>query len=61
MKESIHKAVKVLVLAAILIAGCFRAGSEFLGKWVNKANADDPMEIVRNGDQYMRALCVRKA
>jgi hypothetical protein len=42
-----------LMLATILAVGCSHPGSQFLGKWVNKANANDSIEIVRNGNQYL--------
>lgn len=44
---------RVLVLAAILAAGCSHPGDKFVGKWVSKSNANDTIEIVRNGDGYL--------
>lgn len=40
-------------LALILAIACASHGSQFLGKWVNTKNANETMEIVRNGDGYL--------
>lgn len=48
-----RKCVFVLALLAVLAVGCSRAGSEFVGKWVNTKNLNDVMEITRNGDQFL--------
>jgi hypothetical protein len=51
--RSVRKWIPALLFLVVVATGCSRAGSEFLGKWVNTANARDTMEITRNGEQYL--------
>jgi hypothetical protein len=37
----------------VILSGCRSTGSEFLGKWVNKANPIDTFQVVRNGDEFL--------
>jgi hypothetical protein len=37
----------------VILSGCRSTGSEFLGKWVNKANPSDSFQVVRNGDEFL--------
>src|SRR5580704_12225790 len=48
-----RKCVLILVLLTVVAIGCSRAGSEFVGKWVNTKNPNDRMEITRNGEQFL--------
>lgn len=42
------------LLALALLAGCgSEPGSEFIGKWVDVKNKEQPMEIERNGKNFM--------
>ncbi len=37
----------------MFLSGCRSTGSQFLGKWVNKANSTDSFQVVRNGDEFL--------
>ncbi len=37
----------------LVLAGCAKAGSEYLGKWQNIKSQSDQFEIVRNGDNFL--------
>jgi hypothetical protein len=52
MKTLVRKAVQATLLVTVLTLGCAKAGSEFVGKWVNANNSVDTLDIVRNGDQF---------
>jgi hypothetical protein len=52
MRNVIRKAIGATVLLTVLIIGCTKAGSEFVGKWVNTNNSMDTLNITRNGDQF---------
>lgn len=43
----------VLLIALATFIGCSHPGSEFVGHWVSKTQADSPIEISRNGDQFL--------
>ena len=45
--------VQGLVIITMLISGCNREGSQYVGKWVNTKNSRDVMEITHNGDGYL--------
>lgn len=53
MKPSMIRFLSVLMLGIVLLTGCARRGSEFLGTWINTQNPNDSFEIVRNGDEYL--------
>jgi hypothetical protein len=55
MRNMVRKTVQATVLLTVLIIGCSKAGSEFVGKWVNTNNPMDTMDITRNGDQFQIA------
>ncbi len=43
-----------LLFTLVIALGCSHPGSQFVGKWVNKAQANaHPIEISRNGDQFL--------
>jgi hypothetical protein len=48
-RTAIHSAL----LLALLLVGCSKPGSEFVGKWVNPANAGDSVQIDRNGTEFL--------
>lgn len=52
MKNLLRKAVQSTLLLTVLMVGCTKAGSEFVGKWVNANNPMDTLNITRNGDQF---------
>ena len=52
MKNVVRKAVGSVLLVTVLMIGCTKAGSEFVGKWVNSNNPVDTLNITRNGDQF---------
>jgi hypothetical protein len=52
MRNLVRKAVQAAALLAVLTIGCAKAGSEFVGKWVNTNNSMDTLNIARNGDQF---------
>jgi len=52
------KSTRFITISLFCIAflnGCRSTGSEFLGKWVNKANPTDSFQVVRNGDEFLIA------
>ena len=53
MTRILRKLIPSLLLLSLFVAGCSHAGSQFVGKWVNAKNANDTMEITRNGDQFL--------
>jgi len=56
MIETVRKCIMPLALLCALITaiGCSHPGSQFVGKSVNKANPrSHPIEISRNGDQFL--------
>ena len=38
MKSAILRFITITFFSAVFLSGCRSAGSEFLGKWVNKSN-----------------------
>lgn len=52
MRNAIRKAVGPMLLLMVLTIGCAKAGSEFVGKWVNTTNSMDTLDITRSGDQF---------
>lgn len=42
----------LLVVTALLLA-CSKPGSEYLGQWVNTGDAQNTLEIVRNGEGFL--------
>jgi hypothetical protein len=49
----VRKAFQSTLLLTVLMIGCTKPGSEFLGKWVNSANSADTAQIDRNGDEFL--------
>lgn len=49
------KNIKLLlcVFFAFFLVACSNAGGEYLGKWVNTKNANDTVEITKNGDGFL--------
>ncbi|MGA1984205.1 MAG: hypothetical protein ABSG84_17290 [Acidobacteriaceae bacterium] len=52
MTSMVRKTVQATLILTVLMIGCSKAGSEFVGKWVNSSNSADTMTIARNGDQF---------
>lgn len=45
---------KFLCLSLVFaLVACGNAGGEYLGKWVNVKNANDTVEIVKNGENFL--------
>lgn len=53
MKSAIFRFISLCLLCAVFLSGCRSTGSEFLGKWVNKANPTDSFQVVRNADEFL--------
>jgi hypothetical protein len=53
MKSAIFRFISLCLFSAVILSGCRSTGSEFLGKWVNKANPNDSFQVVRNGDEFL--------
>ena len=53
MTRILRKWIPSLLLLSLFVGGCSHAGSQFVGKWVNAKNANDTMEITRNGEQFL--------
>ena len=53
MKSPAIRFLSLCLLCAMFLSGCRSTGSEFLGKWVNKANPNDSFQVVRNGDEFL--------
>lgn len=53
MKFAPFRFVAIALLGIVLMSGCRSTGSEFLGKWVNKANPTDTFEVVRNDHEFL--------
>ena len=52
MTMAVRKAIQATLILAVLMIGCAKAGSEFVGTWVNTSNNADTLNITRNGDQF---------
>lgn len=53
MKSAIFRFIAISLFSTVFLSGCRSTGSEFLGKWVNKANPTDSFQVVRNGDEFL--------
>lgn len=53
MRFANFRFLSIVLLSAAFVSGCRSTGSEFLGKWTNKANPSDVFEVVRNGDEFL--------
>ncbi len=53
MKSAVFRFIAITLFSAVFLSGCRSTGSEFLGKWVNKANPNDSFQVVRNGDEFL--------
>jgi hypothetical protein len=53
MKSTIMRFIAISLFCAVFLSGCRSTGSEFLGRWVNKANPSDTFQVVRNGDEFL--------
>jgi hypothetical protein len=53
MKSAIFRFISLCLFSAVILSGCRSTGSEFLGKWVNKANPNDSFQVVHNGDEFL--------
>jgi hypothetical protein len=53
MRNLIFRFVYLCLLSTVALTGCASRGSEFLGKWVNTKNPNDPFQVTRNGDEYL--------
>jgi hypothetical protein len=53
MKSAIFRVISLCLFSGVFLSGCRSTGSEFLGKWVNKANPNDSFQVVRNGDEFL--------
>jgi len=40
----------------LLLVGCSKSGSQYIGKWQTPQNTKDQIEIVRNGDNFLIAF-----
>ena len=40
----------------LLLVGCSKSGSQYIGKWQTPQNAKNQIEIVRNGDNFLVAF-----
>ena len=53
MRNVARKVVHCTLLLTVLMIGCSKPGSEFVGKWVNATNSTDSWTISRNGDNFL--------
>ena len=53
MKSTLLRFITISLFCVVFHSGCSSTGSEFLGKWVNKANPTDSFQVVRNGDEFL--------
>jgi hypothetical protein len=53
MKSTLLRFITISLFCIAFLNGCRPTGSEFLGKWVNKANQTDSFQVVRNGDEFL--------
>jgi hypothetical protein len=53
MKSTTAHIIAISLFCIVLLNGCRSAGSQFVGKWVNKANSNDTFQVVRNGDEFL--------
>ncbi len=61
MKSAIFRFIAITLFSSLFLSGCRSNGSEFLGKWVNKANPNDSFQVVRNGDEFLVVSASGKA
>ena len=45
MNTVVRKAIQAALLLSVLTIGCAKAGSEFVGKWVNANNPMDTLNV----------------
>src|ERR1700680_4973559 len=53
MKYANFRFLSIVLLSAAFVSGCRSTGSEFPGKWVNRANPHDGFQIVHNSDEFL--------
>jgi len=53
MKSTLLRFITISLFCVVFLSGCRSTGSQFLGKWVNKANPTDSFQVVRNGDEFL--------
>ena len=53
MKSTLLRSITISLFCVVFLSGCRSTGSQFLGKWVNKANPTDSFQVVRNGDEFL--------
>ena len=53
MKSAILRFIAISLFCVVFLNGCRSTGSEFLGRWVNKANPNDSFQVVRNADEFL--------
>lgn len=53
MKSMLLRSITISLFCVVFLNGCRSAGSQFLGKWVNKADPTDSFQVVRNGDEFL--------
>lgn len=52
MRNLYRNTLQSILLLAIFAMGCAKAGSQYVGKWVNASNGADTLNITRAGDQF---------
>jgi hypothetical protein len=52
MKSTLLRFITISLFYVVFLSGCRSIGSEFLGKWANKANPTDSFQV-RNGDEFL--------
>ena len=53
MKSVFFRFIAISLFSVVFLNGCRSTGSEFLGRWVNKANPNESFQVVRNGDEFL--------
>jgi len=53
MKSMLLRSITISLFCVVFVSGCRSTGSQFLGKWVNKANPTDSFQVVRNGNEFL--------
>lgn len=51
--RAVRKAIQSTLVLTMLVLGCSKPGSEFLGKWTNAGNPSDSVQVDRNGDEFL--------
>jgi hypothetical protein len=51
--RAVRTAIQSALILTMLVLGCTKPGSEFVGKWVNTRDTTDTVQMDRNGSEFL--------